>query len=125
MPVGKYAVFGSGPVCVRGLRNWGDIDLIVTEELFENLKADSINWIAGVSKSGSEKLNHVSYNIEVWRDWKPGDWSIVQLISEAEVIGGVPFVKLGTVRDWKAARGSEKDQVDIKLIDEYLAKLSA
>ena len=38
LPIGKYALFGSAPMGVRGLKECSDIDLIVSEEVWEEYK---------------------------------------------------------------------------------------
>ena len=37
LPSDKYAVFGSGGICIRGLKPVFDIDLIVKSDLWEKL----------------------------------------------------------------------------------------
>jgi len=34
LPLGKYAIFGSGPLAVRRIRDTKDIDLIVTPDIY-------------------------------------------------------------------------------------------
>lgn len=38
LPRGSYVVFGSCPLAVLGIREANDIDLMVSKELFEDLK---------------------------------------------------------------------------------------
>ncbi|MDD2548448.1 MAG: hypothetical protein PHO04_03170, partial [Candidatus Pacebacteria bacterium] len=38
LPLGEYVVFGSGPMGIRNLRDMHDIDLIVTQDLFDQFK---------------------------------------------------------------------------------------
>ncbi|GAF93599.1 unnamed protein product, partial [marine sediment metagenome] len=37
LPKDKYAIFGSGPLAIRGLRENRDLDIIVKPELWEKL----------------------------------------------------------------------------------------
>jgi hypothetical protein len=37
LPIGKYAITGSGPLGIRNLREINDIDIIVTSELWDSL----------------------------------------------------------------------------------------
>lgn len=41
LPLGEYAIFGSGPMAIRELRESADIDLVVTEKFFEELEKSS------------------------------------------------------------------------------------
>ena len=37
LPLGHYAIFGSGPLAVRGIREAADLDIIVSESLWKEL----------------------------------------------------------------------------------------
>lgn len=120
LPTGEYAVFGSGPMWVRGIRESNDIDIITRGNAWEWAKA---NGKYGVKEEiGLEYVQFVDGNIEVYRDWHPGKWNIDELIDTADRIEGIPFVKLEYVIDWKKKKGREKDRRDLELIEEYLSK---
>lgn len=55
------------------------------------------------------------------KPWGPGEWNVDQIITEAEEIAGLPFVRLETVLAWKKRNGRPKDLKDIELIEAYLA----
>lgn len=114
LPAGKFVVFGSGPMCIRGWKDCGhDLDIIVTEDVWDTYK-DMQDWSMHKMDHGSEYLcNGV---LELWKDWKPGVWDIKKLIEEAEIISGLPFVKLEHVLKWKELSGREKDMLDAKII---------
>ena len=38
LPTGKYCVVGGGALAARGLRIYNDVDLIVTPDLYQELK---------------------------------------------------------------------------------------
>jgi len=116
LPMGKYALFGSAPMGIRGHKDCADIDIIVTEDLW-NEYVDK-NWEIRTMPHGSQYL--CNDKIELWKDWRPGQWNIEQLIKEAEVINGLPFVKLGKVLEWKKMIVREKDLEDIKIIEKFL-----
>lgn len=116
LPLGSYAVFGSGPLAARHIRECGDIDIIVTEDLFEELKNDR-HFEVKEYKTTEVLVNE---KIEIWKEWKPGLWDIKQLIDDADIIDGVPFVKITDVLRWKKLSGRDKDLEDIKLIEKYL-----
>jgi len=116
LPIGKYALFGSAPLGIRGLRDCHDIDIIVTKELWNECKGK--NWEIKVGPDGTQYL--WSDGIELWKDWKPGNWDIEQLVKEAEVIDGLPFVRLERVLEWKKLSGREKDLKDIEMIKQFL-----
>jgi hypothetical protein len=122
LPKGKYAIFGSGPICTRGLRSCKDIDIIATKDLFDKLRKDSENWTMYKSDLGSDFIVNKSENIEIGSEWKPGKWDIPNLIKTADIIHDLPFVKLDYVLKWKKILKREKDLDDIKIISDYLTK---
>lgn len=117
LPKGQYAIFGSGPMTVRNLKDANDIDIIVTENVFNECK-NKREWRNGVSTCGSENLS--KEGIEILKDWGPGEWNVAELIKNAEIIDDLPFVRLEDVVRWKRVYAREKDFKDIKLIEDYL-----
>lgn len=116
LPIDKYALFGSASLGIRGLKNCHDIDIIVTEDVWNEYKAK--NWKIRTMPHGSQYL--WNDGIELWKDWKPGQWNIKQLIKEAEIIDGLPFIKLERVLEWKRLNGREKDLKDIETVEKFL-----
>jgi hypothetical protein len=103
----------------RGLKECNDIDILVNLEVWEEYK--NKNWELKVGGHGSLYLS--KNEIELWKDWSPGDWDVKQLIQEAEIIDGLPFVKLEKVLEWKKLIAREKDLRDIEIIEKFLLSL--
>jgi len=118
LPLGSYALFGSAPMGVRGIREMKDADMIVAPDIFEDFRKKS-DWVLEKKSSGSECLHYGA--LEMFYDWRPGEWNVAALIAEAEVIEGLPFVQLKEVQRWKQLRNSEKDRDDLQLIKSYQA----
>jgi hypothetical protein len=116
LPLGKYALFGSALLGVRGLKQCHDADIIVLEDIFKEYEEKG--WKMKEMPHGSKFL--CNGDIELWQDWFPGEWNIEQLISNAEVIDGLPFVKIEEVIKWKKLNGREKDLKDIELAEQFL-----
>lgn len=116
LPMGKYALFGSAPLGIRKLKNCRDIDIVVTEDLWDEYKQK--NWKLRTKPHGSKYL--WNKKIELWKDWQPGQWDIKQLIKEAEIINDLPFVRLERVLEYKKLLGRKKDLADIKIIKKFL-----
>lgn len=123
LPAGQYAVFGSALLDAWGLRPAKDLDIIVTPELFEQLKNQE--W-EEIQANGFTILRKEDADVTTVQD-KPtdGDYNPdrLQLIEEAIYINGLPFVKIEEVIACKRAYNRPKDQQDIKLIEEYLASI--
>ena len=122
LPKGKFVIFGSGPMGIRGLKESHDLDVIVTEDIFNDFKkrSDFKGFKLDKKKSGNEYLE--KDGIELYENWHPGDWDINKLIQEAEIIDDLPFVKLEDVLKWKKLKMREKDIKDIELIEDYFNK---
>ena len=111
-PLGDYAVFGSGILCAKGLRECSDIDIIMSEKLFQKMKKDR-KWKLEIKDNGSKCLKNDK--IEAFKEWYPGQWNCNLLIQNAEIIDGIPFVKKENVIKWKEIRNYEKDKIDLEL----------
>ena len=113
LPENQYAVFGSGPMAVRGIRDSGDLDIVVKSELWKNLS----------SQYPPEGDKIVIGNIEIYRTWNaPFYDNVAPLIERAEMIEGIKFVRLEDVVKWKKEKGREKDKIDIELINRFFVK---
>jgi len=118
LPAGQYAIFGSGPLAIRNLRDAGDIDLVVTQELWDKLAQKY-----PLTKKETIKGPVTSINIghlEIYRDWLNLTPKVKEMIDTADIINDLPFVKLEYVIEWKTFMGRDKDKNDLKLIEEYL-----
>ncbi len=111
-PINQFAIFGSGPLGIRGIRDSNDIDLIVKDNLWEELLKKYT-----ISKNKHNAI--IIGNIEIFNNWLPFK-DINVLIDSADIIEGFRFVKLEYVLEWKKFLGREKDLIDIKLIENYL-----
>lgn len=123
LPLGEYVVFGSAPLEVRGIRKSKDIDLAVTADLFDLLKASG-EWKEVVLSNGLKPLQ--KGNIEAYIGWFgcEGYKPVLQhLIDTAEMFDGIPFANMGEVVLWKTAMGRKKDLEDLKLISTYRSRL--
>ncbi len=111
LPNDKFAIFGSGPMAIRGICENNDIDIIVNKELWNKLKAKYPKLV---------NINDIKLtkNIEIWSNWP--NFDIDKLIRESEIIDGIRFVGLDRVLEWKNLRKREKDLHHIKLIEGYM-----
>lgn len=121
LPFGNYAVIGSGVMSAYGIRPHKDIDLVVTQDLYEELKKRG--WQIKQVKPDFEVvvfgMTEASPKMVTLDNYKP---AIESLIDNADVINDIPFTKLLDVIDFKRALGREKDINDILLIEDFLKK---
>lgn len=114
LTIGSYVIFGSGPLSIRELCESNDIDILLQESVWNKYK-DRSEWTLGISKFKSDYFHFD--NIELFKDWKPGDWDVKYLIESADIISGLPFVNLKEVIKWKEILRRDKDLKDIELIN--------
>ncbi|WP_460066190.1 hypothetical protein [Streptomyces sp. YKOK-I1] len=114
LPRGEYVVCGSAALYVRGLRaRMGDLDVLARGAAWERALALGA---PGPTVSGyGLRVVHPTAAIEIMDRWTPG-WSTDRLIDDADVIDGVPFMRLGDVLRWKLAADRPKDRADIAAI---------
>ena len=120
LPKGKYVLFGSAPMSIRGLKKeFHDLDIVVTQDVWDKHR-NKKGWKLVHLDNGSDFL--WNNDLELYYDWKPGDWDAEDLISRAEIIDDLPFVTLEDCLKWKKLSGREKDLKDAELIEYHLLK---
>ncbi len=113
LPDGKYAIYGSGPLGIRELRGINDLDVIVTDDLYQELKEK----YPEDSKKKRIKISEIEiYPLSAWGPKFDGLKSTIQ---RAEIIRGLRFVCLKDLLEWKKKMDRPKDFKDIKLIKNY------
>jgi len=123
LPMGQYAITGSGTLGIRNLRAIGDIDIIVTPELWNALEKkygvtdeDQVKKI--VFPDGIvEAFGEHSFYTEKKDETTP---TMSDRIAQAEVIEGLPFESLEHVLYYKRKMNRDKDKQDIKIIESLI-----
>jgi hypothetical protein len=121
LPAGKYVVVGSGPMVAKGMREFHDIGILVTEDVFEKLSKEP-GWKLSKGEAGRKVLKKDIFEIDkvFWcKDYQP---DTIELIKNAEMINGIPFLQLSELIKFKQQLGRRKDLRDIVLIEKYLKK---
>lgn len=121
LPLGQYAITGSGPLGIRNLREIGDIDIIVNSTLWDSL-AEKFGVIEekGIKKivlpdQLIEVLGEQSYR-QIQEENNP---TIAERITKADIMEGLPFESLEHVVYFKRKMGREKDLRDILMIEAW------
>lgn len=114
LPLGKYVVVG-GAMEAMGIRKANDIDVVVTKDLFDEL----------IRKGWKVHENRMlkSEGVDVFPDYSWRDKYVAnteELIENANVIDGVPYVQLEELLKWKKAAARSKDLKDVELIESFL-----
>lgn len=109
----ECVIVGSGILCVLGIRTANDVDIIVSDKVYDNLLRhgwEKANW-------PDQEVLHKD-DVEICKVWD--NKSFDQLKQGAVAIDGAYFLSLEDLRKWKLLRARRKDLEDIKLIDAYL-----
>jgi len=116
-PPGKYIVVGSGILEALGIRPANDIDIAVTPDLYQTLRATG-EW-SEEERYGKIFLGKNGVDINPELPWPDYPTSTEEAIASALVIDGVSFMNLDELKRFKLALGREKDKADIALIEDY------
>jgi len=116
LPKDKFAIYGSGPLGIRDIREINDLDLIVTPDLWKKLS--KIYSIKGPDNERKIRIGEIEIvgNTILYEAEK--------MIKEADVVDGIRYVNLETLMKCKKKMGRKKDLKDIKLIKNYLKNLA-
>lgn len=116
LPVGDYAVFGSGPLLVRGwIDEVGDLDIVARGPAWERALGLGVEeylaeWDVTVVNIGTD--------ITVGTRWAIGDVDVDVLIDTADVIDGLPFAALDAVVTYKRISARPKDLAHLAVIEQ-------
>ncbi len=122
LPAKDYAVFGSAPMALHGLKTLkNDIDVIARGEAWEKAKEHCFPEESPMRSGNFLKL--FDGKIEIYHCWFPKDaWNVDELIDNAEVVDGVRYVRLEDVLKYKKSRNAPKDKADIEALERYLTQ---
>lgn len=108
LPKGEFAIFGSGPLIVRGLiAGSNDLDVLCRGEAWQ--VAQRIGRVTVLEDYNVTVATICNDQISFGTQWGIGDPDVNRLIDEAEMIGGLPFVHMRHVIAYKQIRSSTRD----------------
>ena len=113
LPMRDWALFGSGPLLMRGwIEEVGDLDIISRGQAWEKARmlGSPLELIDG------PPIYEIGEGITVGTSWAYGDFSIDELIDTSEIIDGIPSVRLEYVVAFKEIADRPKDREHLALI---------
>ncbi len=123
LPTDQYAITGSGPLVIRNLKAIGDIDIIVSQGLWDDLAAQ----FGVADQDGVRKIVLPGEIVEAFHEGSfytaPVDDkapTIASRIAHAEIIDGLPFDSIENILYYKQKDAREKDLKDILLIEQWM-----
>jgi hypothetical protein len=120
LPKNDFAIGSSGVLAVRGIREANDLDIVVTNKLWNRLAKKN-----NILVSNSRPYIQLSGNIQILGNAFEKNFDLYtndELVSKAEYINEIKYILLDLVVIMKQKIGREKDIRDIQLINEYLHK---
>ena len=122
LPTSEYVIIGSGPLAIRGIRESKDLDIIVSDKIWNQL----IQKYPTVEKKGFIFIK-VSDNIDVhgaksFAEPTGDDPQQEDNIKEAEIIEGFPFQCVKHFLYYRYKYRSEKELADAKLMEDWIKK---
>jgi len=124
LPNGNYVIFGSGPLAVRGIRENNDLDVLVTPVLWDDL----IKKYPVTKKRDRPDSIYIG-NVQIlsidYKNWGGCLPNAEILISDAEILMGLPFVKLKHLLVCKRLMDGEKHSRDVEIIEGLLRNVSS
>lgn len=120
LPPTDYAVFGSGPLLVRGIiTDAADVDVISRGAAWT--QAQDTGAVTYLEEHNVTVCSFFGGLVTVGTSWAYGQVDIVELIDTAEMIDGLPFVRLEHVIAYKRIASRPKDLAHLQLTEEWLA----
>ena len=118
LPAGSYALFGSAPLAVRGIVPLtNDLDVLCLPEAWERvLELGETEYLPEYDVTIVSMFNGA---ITFGTRWGIGDVDVAELIRTADIIDGLPFVRLEHVVRYKQIRASEKDLAHLERLAKY------
>jgi len=115
IPAGDFAIFGSGPLIVRGvIPGANDLDVICRGPAWDYV--ESISLVQYLKDYDVTVATLLDGRLSFGTEWGIGQFNIDELIDEAETIDGLPFVRVKHVIAYKQLRGSNKDLQHLEAI---------
>ncbi|MEE9298463.1 MAG: hypothetical protein V3V29_05450 [Acidimicrobiia bacterium] len=118
LPPGDFAVFGSGPLLVRGIiQVVNDFDVVCRGAAWE--RARELGRLVDIDHDGVQIVSTHGGAITFGITWGYGELDISDLIDTAETIAGLPFALLKHVVAYKQIAGRPKDLEHLRLLEQY------
>lgn len=108
LPPNGYAVFGSGPLAIRGIiPASNDLDVLCTQEVWDIVSEQGTTQF--LPEYDVTIASFFDGAITFGTEWGIGDFNVDELIETAEMIDSLPFVRLEYVVRYKTIRSGAKD----------------
>ena len=118
LPQQDYAIFGSGPLLVRGIIDVAnDIDILCRGAAWARVREEG--EIRRLDKYDLTVVEFLEGLVSFGTEWRIGSFDADQLIESAEIIDGLPFVRLEHVVAYKRIANRPKDARHLEALEAY------
>ncbi len=118
LPAGDFAIFGSGPLIVRGIiPASNDLDIICRGNAWKTVQ--EIGESEFLSDYDVTVVTMCDGRLSFGTKWGIGTFDMNELIDGADVIDGLPFVRLEHVASYKEIRKRPKDLQHLEALQAY------
>ena len=118
LSAGDFAIFGSGPLIVRGIiPASNDLDILCRRQAWKTVQ--ELGEPEYLSKYDVNILTMCDGQLTFGQKWGIGEFDTDELIDCAEVIDGLPFVRLKYVASYKRISKRPKDLVHLEALEAY------
>ena len=118
LSAGDFAIFGSGPLIVRGIiPASNDLDILCRRQAWETVQ--ELGEPEYLSNYDVNILTMCDGQLTFGEKWGIGEFDTDELIDCAEVIDGLPFVRLKYVASYKRISKRPKDLVHLEALEAY------
>lgn len=123
LPTEAYVVLMGASLCVRGIRDSGDIDILIDPILYTYFRQSGF-YEETLITNGVPCRRFSKGDIEVFDYFlKVGTFSdFTKQFNNVEFVSSIPFVTLQDAFTIKRRFGREKDMLDLALISSFLSK---
>lgn len=118
LPAGDYAIFGSGPLIVRGIiQATNDLDIVCRGKAWKTvLETGEHEYL---SEYDVAVVTMFDGRLTFGSQWAIGEFDIDELIDNAEEIDGLPFVRKEHVASYKKISTRPKDRDHLEALSRY------
>lgn len=119
LPPQDYAIFGSGPLAIRGIVPLAnDLDILCRENVWAIVcQSGTIEFLPEYDVSVATLYDGA---ITFGMEWGIGNFDVDELIKSAEIIDSLPFVRIEHVVRYKKLRSSAKDVLHLNAIEAFI-----
>lgn len=119
LPPDDYAIFGSGPLVVRGvIEATNDLDILCRGAAW-----DAVCALAAPKHDPKWEVELVSLldgRLTFGTSWAIGEVDVNEVIDTAETIDGLPFARLAFVVEYKKVSSRPKDLAHLEALAKFI-----